>query len=119
VGKKRHTVTSDLDLPSPPTKHRSSPSASSRRNLQERMDIAAASLSSLKHSLVALAASTQANMLIYPESPTAAKIVYKAARKARSVTQLVLVDARDSAVTSSDSSPTIEAAGSTMPPPVP
>jgi hypothetical protein len=116
VGKKRHTVTSDLDLPSPPMKRRSSPPASSHRNLQDRMNIAAASLSSLKHSPVA---ATQADILLNPESQSATKIVYKAARKARSVTQLVLVDARESALTSSESSPTIEVAGLSMPPPVP
>jgi hypothetical protein len=58
-------------------------------------------------------------MVVPPDSPSAAKIVYKAARKARSVTQLVLVDAQDTAVTSSDSPPTLEAVGSTMPSPVP
>jgi hypothetical protein len=105
-----------MDLPSPPMKRRSSPPASSHRNLQDRMNIAAASLSSLKHSPVA---ATQANILLNPESQSAAKIVYKTACKARSVTQLVLVDARESALTSSESSPAIEVAGLSMPPPLP
>jgi hypothetical protein len=55
-------------------------------------------------------------------SPTEAKKVYKASRKPRSITQLVLVDNQHPAAPGSGSDsahPTFEAAGSTMPPPVP
>ncbi|XP_062159786.1 uncharacterized protein LOC133867120 [Alnus glutinosa] len=114
IGRKRHTASGDLDL-------------------QDRMYMAAYSLSSLKHVVVSPVALTTAfssqplpsahsipvEMVVPPDSPFATKIVYKAARKACSVTQLVLVDAQDIAVTWSDSAPTLEAVGSTMPPPVP
>lgn len=50
--------------------------------------------------------------------PLSERKVYKAARKARSVTQLVLVDGRDSEASPYAPS-TLEAAGLTMPPPVP
>jgi hypothetical protein len=97
------------------------------------MDMAASSLTSLKHAVVsskAVATSFSSQILppahslpveqvVPPDSLSAAKMVYKATRKARSITQLVLVDAQDTAVTSSDSAPTSEAVGSTMPPPVP
>jgi len=52
--------------------------------------------------------------------PAEANKVYKTTRKPRSVTQLILVDDRLPAVVVSDSDhPTFEAAGSTMPHPVP
>jgi hypothetical protein len=83
--------------------------------------MAAYSLSSLKHVVVSPVALTTAfssqplpsahsipiEMVVPPDSPFATKIVYKAARTASSVTQLVLVDAQDTAVTSSDSAPTL------------
>jgi hypothetical protein len=55
-------------------------------------------------------------------SPTEAKKVYKATRKPRSITQLVLVDDQLPVAPGSGSEsvhPTFEAAGSIMPPPGP
>jgi len=56
-----------------------------------------------------------------PLSPTTAKKFHKAARKSRSVTQLVLVDevSHVDARVDVPTSASFEAAGSAMPPPVP
>jgi hypothetical protein len=112
-------------------------------SLNDRMEMAALSLTSLKQSPPA---TTVLGPVLFNEphisvslpsphtemdisagiqitsSPTEAKKVYKASRRPCSVTQLVLVDDQHLAAPSSGSDSdhsTFEAAGSTMPPPVP
>jgi hypothetical protein len=104
------------------------------------MDLAASSLSALKHSpakttvlgpilinephISVSTPSPHSEMDIsagiqITSSSTEGKRVYKSNRKPHSITQLVLVDDRLPVAPGSDTAhPTFEAAGSTMPPPV-
>jgi hypothetical protein len=60
IGRKRPTAFKDLDLSSPRLKRRSSPPYHSPRNLHDRIDMVAYSLSSLKHVVVSPVALTTA-----------------------------------------------------------
>ncbi|XP_062171088.1 uncharacterized protein LOC133876865 [Alnus glutinosa] len=131
-GHKRVAVSEVSDLFSPPSKKLSNP-----HSLRDRMLFAAQSLTHMRNSPPApvtpgtspefsLAASSpglQEHISAAPPkplSPTIAKKFHKAARKSRSVTQLVLVDevSHVDARVDVPTSASFEAAGSAMPPPV-
>jgi hypothetical protein len=133
LGHKRVAVSEVSDLFSPPSKKLSNP-----HSLRDRMVLAAQSLSHLRNSpptlvtpgtsqefsLAACSPGLKEHMLAAPPEPlppTAAKHFHKAARKSRSVTQIVLVDeiSHVDAHVAIPTSASFEANGSAMSPPAP